>query len=583
MACSLNRDGGIGAIPGKHAIWQGAKGGQVSAEISGMTGWESVVTAHENDSKARTWFWGRKRAGRWAFQTGDGSNVTSVAMSPCGTFAVVGSEKGGIDMYNMQSGIHRQRYPARLTPMQAKQLRLDVEKHGLIEDDNGSKKFYRGQGKHVNAVVGLAIDNLNKTVVSAGADGKVKFWNFSTGLLADEINWSTSTGITGMRFHRGSDLAAFSCTDGCVRVVDISTHKLIRELWPSRYPVDGLSGIAPSDFTFSNEGQWIAACIGHVVLLWDLPTGHLIDAFKLISQCTSLAFSPTGEFLATATTDSVGVDVWSNRALFMHVPTRHVGVKELTDIVAAESQTTTVNGEGADILITAGDNSDDDDEIDVLDVNAEASVDQLNSDLLSLSLVPRSRWQNLLHLDLIRQRNKPIEPPKKPEKAPFFLPSLEDRQRKSNSATTDVTNAAELETERSRIVRLNQQGNQSEITSLLRASAESNDFLPFLEYLQALNPAAADIEIRSMRTEGEEMETFVNALTWLMHQRRDFELGQAWMAVFLRIHGDVVLSDERLRQAVDEWSAALEQEKMRVQRLASYCNGLVGYLRAARV
>jgi U3 small nucleolar RNA-associated protein 21 len=210
-------------------------------------------------------------------------------------------------------------------------------------------------------------------------------------------------------------------------------------------------------------------------------------------------------------------------------------------------------------------------------------MDQLSTDLLSLSLVPRSRWQNLLHLDLIRQRNKPIEPPKKPEKAPFFLPSLEDRQRKSNSAPTDVTNAAELEAERSRIVRLHQQGNQSEFTSLLHASAEPTDFLPFLEHLQTLNPAAADIEIRSMHSEGEEMETFVNALTWLMRQRRDFELGQAWMAVFLRIHSDVVLSDERLRQAVDEWSVALEQEKKRVQRLASYCNGLVGYLRAARV
>lgn len=583
MACSLNRDGGIGAIPGKHAIWQGAKGGQVSAEISGMTGWESVVTAHENDSKARTWFWGRKRAGRWAFQTGDGSHVTSVAMSPCGTFAVIGSKQGGIDMYNMQSGIHRQRYPARLTPMQAKQLRLDVVKHGLIEDDSGSKKFYRGQGKHASAVVGLAIDNLNKTVVSAGADGKVKFWNFTTGLLAHEINWSTSTGITAMRFHRGSDLAAFSCTDGCVRVVDISTHKLIRELWPCRFPIDGLSGIAPSDFTFSNEGQWIAACIGQVILLWDLPTGHLIDAFKLKATCTTVAFSPTGEFLATATTDSVGVDVWSNRALFMHVPNRHIAVKELMDIVAADLQPQISNGDDAENLITIGDDEEDVDHIDSLDASAEVNIDQLSSDLLSLSLVPRSRWQNLLHLDLLRQRNKPTEPPKKPEKAPFFLPSLEDRQRKQDSTPSNITNAAEMEAERSRIVRFSQQGNQSKFTNLLQATAETNNFSPFLEHLQTLNPAAADIEIRSMRSEGEEMETFVHALTWLMHERRDFELGQAWMAVFLRIHGDVVLDDAKLRQAVDAWAVALEQERKRVQQLASYCNGLVGYLRAARV
>jgi U3 small nucleolar RNA-associated protein 21 len=582
ITCSLNRDGGIGAIPGKHAVWQGAKGSQVSAEISGMTGWESVVTAHENDSKARTWFWGRKRAGRWAFQTGDGSNVTSVAMSPCGTFAIIGSEKGGIDMFNMQSGIHRQRYPARLTAKQAKQLRLDVEKHGLIDYDNSSKKFYRGQGKHATAVVGLAIDNLNKTIVSAGTDGKVKFWDFATGILAHEIEWSSSTRITGMRFHRGSDLAAISCTDGCVRVVDISTHKLIRELWPSRFPIDGLSGLAPTDFTFSSDGTWIAACIGQIVLLWDLPTGHLVDAFKLKAKCTTLAFSPTGEFLVTAATDSVGVDVWSNRALFMHVPTRLIGVKELADIVAADSQAPTAGGEGAEMLVADEEDSDDVD-IDVSDVNGESNIDQLTSNLLSLSLVPRSRWQNLLHLDLIRQRNKPVEPPKKPEKAPFFLPSLEDRGNKSNTASTNITHAAELQTESSRIGRIAQHGRESEFTSLLHASAQSNDFTSLVQHLQTLNPAAADIAIRSMGSDDEETVTFVKCLTWLMRERRDFELGQAWMAVFLRIHGDIVFTDDRLRQAVDEWSAALHEEKKRVQRLSTYCNGLVGYLRAARV
>jgi U3 small nucleolar RNA-associated protein 21 len=583
IACSLNRDGGIGAIPGRHAVWQGNRNGQVSAEVSSMTGWESLVTAHENDNKARTWFWGRKRAGRWAFQTGDNSNVTSVAMSPCGTFAIIGCEKGGIDMFNMQSGIHRQRFPARLTPMQAKQLRLDFEKHGLIEDDNGSKKFYRGQGKHAAAVVGLAIDNLNKTVVSAGADGKIKFWDFASGLLAYEINWSYSTKIVSMRYHRASDLAAFSCADGCIRVVDISTRKLIRELWPSRFPIDGLSGLAPSDFVFSNDGNWIAACVGHIVLLWDLPTGHLIDAFKLNATCTSLTFSPTGEFLATATSDSVGVDVWSNRALFTHVSTRHIGVKELTHIVTAETQLSAAGGEGADLVLAGPKEDDIEDDINFVEADGEANIDLLTSDLLSLSLVPQSRWQNLLHLDLIRQRNKPVEPPKKPAKAPFFLPSLEKRQSKAASAPTNVTDASTTGAEQSRVGRLGQHGVNSQFSNLLHASAESNDFLSVVEHLQGLNPAAADIAIRSMGQNNGDMIVFVQALTWLMRQRRDFELGQAWMAVFLRIHGDVVLTDDRLWRAVEEWSVALQEEKRRVQRLASYCNGVVGYLRAARV
>ena len=80
IASSLNRDGGIGALPGAQAIWNKNNNtrskNQANATDSSTTGWESVVTGHEGDKFARTWFWGRKRAGRWAFPTSDGSKVT---------------------------------------------------------------------------------------------------------------------------------------------------------------------------------------------------------------------------------------------------------------------------------------------------------------------------------------------------------------------------------------------------------------------------------------------------------------------------------------------------------------------------
>ncbi|KAK3056111.1 hypothetical protein LTS18_011724, partial [Coniosporium uncinatum] len=297
IACSLNRDGGMGAVPGEKAIWAAAgKGkGPTAAEKSGMTGWESVVTGHAGDNKARTWYWGRKRAGRWAFETGDGTNVTSVAMSPCGTFALVGSAAGGIDMFNLQSGLHRQRFPVRLTQKQAKTLQLQGSGRAVNGDfDDQPRKWSRGQGKHTKAVTGIVVDNLNRMVVSSGADGKVKFWEFSTGLLLHEMDWYPMTSVTGIRHHRPSDLIALSCDDSSIRVVDMETKKLVRELWGCKGKV--------SDFAFSNDGRWlVAASADNIIRVWDLPTGHLIDAMKLQSQCNALAFSYTGEYLATAT------------------------------------------------------------------------------------------------------------------------------------------------------------------------------------------------------------------------------------------------------------------------------------------
>lgn len=81
-------------------------------------------------------------------------------MSPCGTFAVVGSAGGSIDMSNMQSGMHRQSFPSR-----------SPRSRGAKERANDG--FTVGTS-HTKAVTGLMIDNLNRTVISCGLDGKVK-------------------------------------------------------------------------------------------------------------------------------------------------------------------------------------------------------------------------------------------------------------------------------------------------------------------------------------------------------------------------------------------------------------------------
>ena len=77
MACSLNRDGGMGASTGGGPVWANvaSKKGNRTTASEPATGWESIVTGHKGDKFARTWFWGRKKAGRWAFETGDGTAV----------------------------------------------------------------------------------------------------------------------------------------------------------------------------------------------------------------------------------------------------------------------------------------------------------------------------------------------------------------------------------------------------------------------------------------------------------------------------------------------------------------------------
>ncbi|KAK4163245.1 Utp21 specific WD40 associated putative domain-containing protein [Cladorrhinum sp. PSN259] len=583
IASSLNRDGGMGAMPGKQLIWDKGndKAKLSSAELSGNTGWESVVTAHKDDPYARTWFWGRKKAGRWAFKTGDGGNVSTVAISSCGSFALVGSETGSIDMFNLQSGRHRQRFPSKLTPAQLRQLKMQQLKalDKVNELQLRSKRtFAPGSGKHTAAVTGIVVDSLNQTITSCSLDGKIKFWDFVTGNLIDEIDWAPMTKITACRYHAGSDLVAFACDDHSIRVVDIETKQTIREFWGCRGDIN--------DFCFSNDGRWVvAASQDCVVRVWDLPTSHLIDAFRLETPCTALAFSGTGEFLAGATEGSLGVQLWTNRSLFKHVPTRQISEAEIGEV----SSGPTVSGEGGQGLIDAAFEEDKDGDEGDDGVTAPV-VDQLSKDMMTLSLVPKSRWQTLLHIDLIKQRNKPKEAPRLPEKAPFFLPSVGGNpggvlppigEEKKDEEGNVVASA------NTRITQLDATRQEQVFTSKLLECGERGDYNEFIEHLKSLGPSAADLELRSLSMgEGDETNNellhFIKALTSKLIARRDYELTQAWMTVFLRLHFDLVIENESLLKALEEWKEHQARERDRLDDLVGYCSGVVGFLRSPR-
>jgi U3 small nucleolar RNA-associated protein 21 len=46
-------------------------------------------------------------------------------------------------------------------------------------EDGSPRKFAKGEGKHKGAITGLAVDGLNRTLISCSDDGKVKVSNVS--------------------------------------------------------------------------------------------------------------------------------------------------------------------------------------------------------------------------------------------------------------------------------------------------------------------------------------------------------------------------------------------------------------------
>lgn len=113
---------------------------------------------------------------------------------------------------------------------------------------------------------------------------------------------------------------------------------------------------------------------------------------------------------------------------------------------------------------------------------------------------------------------------------------------------------------------------------------------PFVDHLKSLPPAQADLELRSLAPDRGELALFVCAMTSRLRARRDYELVQAWMTVFLRLHGSTAVETDAdedgdlddFASALAEWRAVQEQERSRLDALVGYCSGVVGFLRNPR-
>ncbi len=557
MACCLNRDGGMGAVSGQ--VWSNSK--SANAEESSMHGWESVITAHANDRFARTWSWGRKKAGRWAFETGDHRPVASVAITACGTFAVVGSVGGSLDMFNLQSGSHRQRFPPRIKPAHLKQLQAqqyDVD--SLLERLKG----------HKDAITGIVVDNLNKTLVSSSLDGTIIFWDFSTGRVAHRVGLGSASALA-MKYNPVSGLIAISCDDLCIRIIDVESHRVVRELW-------GCIGQI-NDLCFSHDGRWIVACsMDSIIRVFDLATGHLIDAFRT-ATCTNVAFSSTGEYLATTHAGALGINIWTNKSLFIYVSPRQVdessGIIDLTSSDQFESTNQ-----------LAVDEYDIDDDTSPDYSIANPSIDQLDASLLTLSILPRSRWQTLLNLEAIRQRNKPIQPPEKPKAAPFFLGSALAIGNSGLSNAVTLSQPPKAAQDTSRITALSSlNDSETDISTLLTASVPSTvtEPHPLTMHLLTLSPSSTYLALRTLSLS--EIAPFVRIMTSHLRTHRDYEVVNTWMSVLLRLHAEFITEtdDNDTRAAVLEWQSVNAQESKRLDEMVGYVNGVVGgWLRSGR-
>ncbi|KAH9843207.1 Utp21-domain-containing protein [Rhodofomes roseus] len=519
--------------------------------------WDDILTGHAEETFARTWTTKDKKLGKHVFGFGDGGKkgapvgaVTAVCVSACGNFGLTTSSTGAVYMYNMQSGILRKTFSVGACPPEA------ASRPSPSSTTTSKKKSQE------RCMTGLATDALNSVVIASTLDGTVNFFDFHTAKLEKTLVLPCSA--LSIALHRDSGLLAVVCDDRVVRLVDIETRIVVRELRGHRGRV--------LDLTFSPDSRWlVTTSLDSIIRTFDIPTGRLIDAFRTPSVATSVAFSPTNDFLATSHTDSVGVYLWANRAQYSDVTFQSVSDEENVMNVSLPSMQGTAEDEALEALSS------------LTLVGQEKPTDvflmppHLDGDLVTLSLLPRSRWQTLLNFEVIQQRNKPKEPPKEPEKAPFFLPTLPGVEERFTIQEPQIQEAEKSKTQTKRLQKA-AAVSESTFHKKLAAADPDSDYEDFFAYAKTLSPAAMDLELRSLVTL-DDFRMFLAALTSRLKSHRDFEAVQTFQSVFLRMHGDVFVSNPELQQEVETLRAVQRKESEKLLELLASSMGTLSFVR----
>jgi len=248
--------------------------------------------------------------------------------------------------------------------------------------------------------------------------------------------------------------------------------------------------------------------------------------------CISLNFSPTGEFLATAHACNIGIFLWSNRTLYSHISLKAISKDDIIPEVELPGSSVETNKVDEDDVVAA--------ELDYV------SPDQLDSDLITMSAVAQSKWKNLLDIDIIKKRNKPKQAPKVSENAPFFLPTIPTLQSLrfdfSNVKVTDKTDSSRIHSSLESFTTFSRS---------LQSTATTDNFSDVIQKLKEMGSSAIDFEIQSLSLNESSAELlilqFMKMLHYMMEHQTDFELSQAYLAVFLKWHGTMISENKMLR------------------------------------
>ena len=315
-----------------------------------------------------------------------------------------------------------------------------------------------------------------------------------------------------------------------VSVVDLHADKRVRKI-PVSAKVTAMA--------WAEGGKWISiATADKRMIIYDIATAMVIDRVEFNSTVIALRFTHRNTQLITSHADGKGaVRVWQNVAL-LHGP----GIVDADFYRIDEPQVERKRG-----LLETSDSS------------KKQKTETTNMARDEVVLFGGSKWQQILKLDEIKERNKPKRPAEKPKSAPFFLPiKYQGVQPVFVAPVDDESNTDGLKEE----------GRSGE------KSAEHNGFAALLSkkrwaevenHLMNLSASGIHICLSELEDDEKALVGFIEYLAVKTASGHNIDLTATLTSLFLKSYGSALKGRATFQPALEQLATAAKKRQERFE------------------
>uniref|UniRef100_A0A671SQM2 WD repeat-containing protein 36-like n=1 Tax=Sinocyclocheilus anshuiensis TaxID=1608454 RepID=A0A671SQM2_9TELE len=162
--------------------------------------------------------------------------------------------------------------------------------------------------------------------------------------------------------------------------------------------------------------------------------------------------------------------------------------------------------------------------------------------------------------------------------APFFIPTIPGLVPQFALPSTPSE-------DQSKIVNLGVLAQKSTFYLQLENALDSNSYEEPVKLLRELGPSAIETELRAlspdMGGDVRVMQSFLKMISSILQSKRDFDLAQAYLALFLKLHLRFIADQPELMEEAESVSAHLEETWMSMQMLLNQNICLLSYIKSA--